>query len=182
MMSPENFLKNWNTAKDGELIAFNEDGLIIDSISEQTRDFLVNAGLPETPPPYLEFISSNGILLSLIEKFNMPSKFKNYWYLGTTGSGDPVCLNVKDNIVYLNNGDNYNEIFINSSINQFAESILLFNNMIDKAIEVNGEDAFLDNDIPEELITRLKEDLKRIDKKSIDSNSFWRTEIENLQE
>lgn len=56
MISPENFLKNWNTAKDGKLIVFNENDLIINSISVQTRDFLVNAGLPETPHPILNLL------------------------------------------------------------------------------------------------------------------------------
>ncbi|MED1088479.1 hypothetical protein P4T58_29570 [Bacillus mycoides] len=54
--------------------------------------------------------------------------------------------------------------------------------MIDKAIEVNGEDAFIDNDIPESVINWLKEELKRIDAKCMEEECFWVTEIENLYE
>lgn len=52
--------------------------------------------------------------------------------------------------------------------------------MIDKAIEVNGEDAFIDNDIPESVIDWLKEELERIDSKCMETGFFWSTEYENL--
>lgn len=34
--------------------------------------------------------------------------------------------------------------------------------MIDKAVEINGEDAFIDNNIPEFTISWLKEELKKL--------------------
>jgi hypothetical protein len=49
----------------------------------------------------------------------MPEKLQKYYYLGSTGSGDPICIIEKqENIVSLNNSDNYKEVFFNSSINQ----------------------------------------------------------------
>ncbi|QWH98208.1 hypothetical protein EXW36_29405 (plasmid) [Bacillus mycoides] len=62
------------------------------------------------------------------------------------------------------------------------EPLLVYSKMIDKAIEVNGEDAFIDNDIPESVINWLKEELKRIDAKCMEEECFWVTEIENLYE
>ena len=46
----------------------------------------------------------------------------------------------------------------------------------------NGEDAFIDNDIPEAVINWLKTELKRIDDKCMEKEYFWFTEYENLYE
>lgn len=54
--------------------------------------------------------------------------------------------------------------------------------MIDKAVEINGGDAFIDNNIPEFTISWLKEELKKIDDKCMEKGSFWFIEIENLYE
>lgn len=50
-------------------------------------------------------------------------------------------------IVFLNNSDAYKEVFMNSSIQQFAACLLVYSKMIDKAVEINGEDTFIDNNI-----------------------------------
>lgn len=54
------------------------------------------------------------------------------------------------------------EVFMNSSIQQFAACLLVYSKMIDKAVEINGEDAFIDNNIPECTISWLKEELKKL--------------------
>ncbi|MCE4049579.1 SUKH-4 family immunity protein [Bacillus sp. Au-Bac7] len=183
MMLPEEFNDKWDVNKDGPLITFNSEDLLSTNLSDDMKKFLSIGGLPETPSPYLEFTSSQSLIRSITNVFNMPEEFQKYWFLGLTSSGDPICIiEKKENIVFLNNSDNYKEVFINSSINQFAECLLVYSKMIDKAIEVNGEDAFIDNDIPDSVINWLKEELKRIDDKCLEKESFWVTEIENLYE
>ena len=49
---------------------------------------------------------------------------------------------------------------MNSSIQQFAACLLVYSKMIDKAVEINGEDAFIDNNIPDCTISWLKEEVK----------------------
>ncbi|SCC26966.1 Uncharacterized protein BC10311_02315 [Bacillus wiedmannii] len=113
----------------------------------------------------------------------MPEEFRKYWYLGTTSSGDPICIIEKqEKIVFLNNSDAYKEVFMNSSIHQFAACLLVYSKMIDKAVEINGEDAFIDNNILECTISWLKEELKKIDDKCVKKGSFWFIEIESLYE
>lgn len=181
MITPEEFIDKWDVIKDGPLIKFNNQDLIDTDFSDDVKRFLSIGGLPETPPPYLEFTSQQ--IRPITKVFDMPEKFQKYWFLGTTGSGDPICITEKEeNIVYLNNGDNYKEIFVNSSLNQFAECILAYVSLIDKSIEVNGEDAFIDNDIPESVIEWLKEELERIDSECMKTGFFWSTEYENLFE
>lgn len=181
MITPEEFINKWNVNKDGPLIKFNNQDIMVADFSDDVKRFLSIGGLPETPPPYLEFIYPE--IRPITNVFDMPEQFQNYWFLGTTGSGDPICITEEEeNIVFLNNGDNYKEIFVNSSLNQFAECMLAYVSMIDKAIEVNGEDAFIENDIPESVIDWLKEELERIDSKCMQTGYFWYTEYENLLE
>ena len=62
------------------------------NFSAEVKRFLSIGGLPETPPPYLEFTSSQSFVRSIINVFHMPEEFRKYWYLGTTSSGDPICI------------------------------------------------------------------------------------------
>lgn len=181
MMLPEEFNERWNVNKDGPLIKFNSENLISTNFSEGVINFLSIGGLPETPPPYFEFTSSQSLLRSMTHVFNLPEEFQRYWLLGTTSFGDPICISEKqEKIVFLNNSDDYKEVFMNSSINQFAECLLVYTNMIDKAIEVNGEDAYIDSNVPEAVVNWLKEELERIDNKCMEEECFWFTEIETL--
>ncbi|ATH91929.1 SUKH-4 family immunity protein [Bacillus glycinifermentans] len=183
MLLPEEFNRNWDVNKNGPLLKFPYDELTETPFSEEFKKFLSFGGLPETPPPYLDFSSSQTSFKPITSIFDMSEAFQKYWLLGSTGSGDPICM-IENNerIIYLNNVDEYKEVFINSSINQFAECILLFSEMIDKAIQINGEDAFIDHDIPESLIAWLKEELRRVDSNCINEGSFWGIEIESLNE
>ncbi|MEA1011646.1 MULTISPECIES: SUKH-4 family immunity protein [Bacillus cereus group] len=183
MILPEDFREKWDVNKDGPLITFHEKELMDKNFSDEVKRFLSIGGLPETPSPYLEFTSSQSCVRSIINVFHMPEEFRKYLYLGTTSSGDPICIIEKqENIVFLNNSDEYKEVFMNSSIHQFAECLLVYSKMIDKAVEINGEDAFIDNNIPEFTISWLKEELKKIDNKCMEKDSFWLIEIENLYE
>ncbi|MDQ0231492.1 SUKH-4 family immunity protein [Metabacillus malikii] len=181
MITPEEFIDRWDVNKYGPIYKFNRQDLKVTKLSDDVKRFLLLGGLPETPPPYLELSSPQ--IRPITDVFDMPQHFQKYWFFGSTGSGDPICITEKEeNIVLLNNGDNYKEVFVNSSINQFVECILAYVSMIDKAIEVNGEDAFIDNDIPESVVDWLKRELERIDSRCMQAGFFWSTEYENLFE
>jgi len=180
MIQPEEFNKKWDVSKDGPLIKFNDEDLIKLNVSDEVKRFLAIGGLPESSPPYLEFSSSQSIR-PISNVLNMREEFEKYLFLGSTSYGDPICIIEQDEkIVFLNSSYHYEEVFINSSLNQFAECLLLFSKMIEKAIEVNGEDAFIDNDIPESVINWITEEFTRIDPKCLEKDSFWFVEFENL--
>ncbi|SFH95516.1 MULTISPECIES: SUKH-4 family immunity protein [unclassified Bacillus (in: firmicutes)] len=183
MILPEEFNEKWDVSKNGPLIKFNYEHLVDTDFSDEVKRFLSIGGLPENPAPYLEFISSQALLKSITSILNIPEEFQKYWFLGSTGSGDPICIiEKKENVMFLNNSDGYKEEFINSSLSQFAECLLVYSRMIDKAIQTNGEDAFINNDIPQSVINWLREELERIDPKCMEKGCFWFTEIGNLYE
>jgi hypothetical protein len=180
-MDPNLFKNLWNVEENGPLINFDHKAINILKIDENNKQFFIVAGLPETPAPYLEFISSKGLLLNLPTKLSMPEQYEDYWYLGTTSSGSIICLiEGTGNILAIDVQNNNKETVINSSMIQFAEFLYRFSEMIIKAIEINGEDAFIDNNIPEELLMDTIENLKVVDEAAMKDSTFWQTEFEDL--
>ncbi len=70
---------------------------------------------------------------------------------------------------------------MNSSIEQLAESLLAFRKLVDATCELNGEDAFLDGEIPKQLIELLSAELATIDPNCVLERSYWSTELKSLQ-
>ncbi|MCM3004563.1 SUKH-4 family immunity protein [Priestia koreensis] len=183
MIVPEEFNEKWDVGKNGPLIKCNADDLMSTNFSDNVKTFLTVGGLPESPPPYLEFTSLKSCIRPITSVFNLPEAFQKYWFLGSTSASDSICIvENQEHIVVLHHSNRDQEVFINSSINQFAECLLAYVKMIDRAIELNGEDAFIDQDIPESVISRLKESLRSIDATCIEEECFWFTEIESLYE
>src|SRR5690625_5148527 len=105
MITPEEFIDRWDVIKNGPLNKFKEEDLMDTDFSDDVKIFLSIGGLPETPPPYLDFTSPQ--FRRITDLFDLPEQFKRYWFLGSTGSGDPICITEKEeDIVFLNNGDN----------------------------------------------------------------------------
>ncbi|WP_439741380.1 SUKH-4 family immunity protein [Bacillus pseudomycoides] len=183
MIAPKEFCDRWNEKRDGPLNKLDRDMLQHTNLSSDTRRFLSEAGLPASAAPFIEFDNATELMQNVTRKFGMPIDFEFYWFMGTTGSGDPLCIDERTNkVVYLHHDNNYEEIFINSSIHQFAESLLLFSKLIDEAIHINGEFAFLDNEIPESVCIWFENELRRIDPKAVEKNTFWSEELKNLTE
>ncbi|WIY59359.1 SUKH-4 family immunity protein [Bacillus arachidis] len=183
MISPKEFCDRWNEKRHGPLKKLDRDMLRHTNLSIDTRRFLSEAGLPASAAPFIEFDYATEPMQNITRKFGMPKDFEFYWLIGTTGSGDPLCINERTNkVVYLHHDNNYEEIFMNSSIHQFAESLLLFSKLIDEAIYLNGEFAFLDNEIPESVRIWFENEVRRIDPKAVEENAFWFEELENLTE
>ena len=180
-MDPKLFKSLWNAEENGPLINFDIQAINNLKINELNKKFFSVAGLPETPAPYLEFISSKGLLFNLPTKLSMPEQFRDYWYLGTTAAGEIVSLiDGTGHIVAIDAQNNNKETYINSSIINFAEFLYEFSEMILKAIEINGDDAFIDNNIPEQLLLDTIKNLKTIDEAAMKDSTFWYNEFEDL--
>ncbi|XNQ11398.1 hypothetical protein AA0Y26_03650 [Lysinibacillus sp. 3P01SB] len=68
MISPEESLNKWNSDTYG-LVNYEESVINSFSLDNQTKDFLIKTGLPESAPPFLTFESStNGGAIRLAEK------------------------------------------------------------------------------------------------------------------
>ncbi|HEY1109116.1 MAG TPA: SUKH-4 family immunity protein, partial [Opitutaceae bacterium] len=85
-----------------------------------------------------------------------------------------VCLAEKDGrIVYLNHDDEMRDEFMNSSVLQLAYSLLAFRSAVQSAIDVGGDNAYLDSRIPNEVVERFIGEMDRIDPEAIKAERFW---------
>lgn len=178
-MTPEQFMNAWNTAVDGPLLRFDPEALEAVPLSDEARHFLCEAGLPADSAPYLEFRSGEGTLSDLKTAFGMPREYSAYWLLGTTGYGDPVCLKAgSSQVVCIRMDRGGTEWFINSSVPQFAEFLLVYAELVQRTIKENGADAFLENDIPQDILRWAVSEFGRIDPAAFAHGTFWREEVE----
>ena len=182
MITPKDFKDRWNTEMD-PLFSFKEDMIDFLNFSPQTKKFLTEAGLPESAPPYLNFVSSEkggGVRMTNSDLFEgIDMKYNIYIYIGFLGDGDVICINeTNDNIVYIEHeDDDHGVVFINSSIAHFLEFLLLFVSFIKDIKAVNGSNAFLKSHAPANILIPLIDRFINIDKTAIFCGNFWYREL-----
>ncbi|MHA6530700.1 SUKH-4 family immunity protein [Paenibacillus sp. BAC0078] len=183
MITPQEFLDNWDKETYG-LVKY--DHLFIDtfSLSQESKHFLIKAGLPESAPPFLTFESSaKGGGVRLTEKYNDAEPlYSKYIYVGFTGSGHPICINEEnDEVIYIDYDKDNEEVIINSSIAQFAESLLVYVDFIKKIKAENGRRAFIERKATRDLLQWITNRLEEIDPDSLTQGSLWGEELNNFQ-
>lgn len=180
-MGPEQFVSKWKEMQGEELMRFNEDSLKDVVLDQETKSFLLEAGLPDSAAPGLSF---NTDLESVVEWGGWDDSLHRYKHFGSTGWGDPICLDETDGtVVHLDHeNDGNGKTFMNSSLLQFAEFLLCYRQFIKETLDENGEDAYMDNNIPERLMKWIAEEFERIDPTACRKGAFWETELRNLEE
>jgi len=147
------------------------------SIATEYKKFLKLKGLPGDAAPFLSFGSTprGTWLIAVSEHWGLPKSFSRYRIIGTTGTGDPICIDELENgvVVYLNHDRNFEKVIMNSSVLHLSESLLVYRCFVEKTIRENGPDAYLNDDIPEHLKKWINAELKRIDKSAMDEGCFW---------
>jgi hypothetical protein len=144
-----------------DLIQFDGDMLQSKGFSLQSIDVLSKKGLPEWAAPNMNFdyYEPNKLFLKIGEDRNDESIYVDFEtmfiLLGTDG------------------------VFINSDPFLFRTTLKLYAEMVEAAILIN-EDAFIDNKIKNSLIERFIDELKTIDEKALDADSFWSNEVYRL--
>ena len=177
MITPIKFKQLWTDDGD-ELVTFDKyevEGL---PISNDQKRYLYESGLPMDAAPFLTFGQEYiGLLKNVSDVWKLPPEYSKYRIIGSTGSGDPICIDESNNgcIVYLDHDNNFKCIFINSSLMQLVESLLAYRNLVNETIRINGEDAYLDGMIPETVRQETFSKLKEIDNTSMASKSFWKS-------
>ncbi|MFU7588221.1 SUKH-4 family immunity protein [Priestia sp. RMT2NF4] len=179
MISPQDFLDNWNKDIYGLV---NYDEKIINSLplSQETKDFLIEAGFPESSPPFLTFESAvSGGGERLIEKNNkLETTYHKFLYFGFTGSGYPICIDESNSeLVYIDYDNDNKVVLINTTIAKFAEALLVYVEFIKKVKAVNGRRAYLEKNATKDLLDWISGQLQKIDAASLTKGCFWEEEL-----
>jgi len=174
-VSPADFKQAWER-DDDKLVPFPTDVVAPLRIPEAHRAFLVEAGLPESAAPYLHFGGRHYVRMpSAAEGWKAGEAFNRYRVVGANGFGDPICIDVESGgaVVYLNHDDEMKCRFMNSNVECLAGSLLAFRDVIQQTQQHGGTDAFLDGQIPTEVVDRFIERMDQIDPPAIKSDTFW---------
>ncbi|MBA3711551.1 MAG: SUKH-4 family immunity protein [Pyrinomonadaceae bacterium] len=146
------------------------DGFANRNIPEASKRFLIEAGLPKSAAPYLSFTDLADSLRPVWEIWGNPDdwneadrlRLSRYYVIGSDGnSGNPICIDEADggNIVTLEHEDWFASVmFVNSSVPQLAEFLLLF----------NGADT------EQQIVVELEQ----VDSDALKEGCFWRYELD----
>jgi hypothetical protein len=180
MINPDRFVKLW-TEHGESLVRFQQEVVDQLRIPLASKVFLVKAGLPKDAAPFMSF--GPGLrgksLVSVSEEWNLPVHFGSYRMIGSTGTGDPVCVDESANgvIICLNHDREFETVFINSSVAHLAECLLVYREFVSRVIEQNGKEAYSSGNIGGELKAWVASEIRRVDEPALRKACFWENEM-----
>ncbi|MEO8066178.1 MAG: SUKH-4 family immunity protein [Flavobacteriales bacterium] len=166
-MTPEEFKSAWCQGEEDRLVAFPPNALAEIPMGDSDRNFLLT-GLPEDAAPFLSFqLFAKASLPSPSELFGIDLDLSGFRALGTTGSGDPICLDLDrpGTVVVLLHDEGFALQEMNSSLRALAACLLAYRS----AVALPG--GILDP-WPLERIKALQQELAKADP-SIKAENFW---------
>lgn len=144
----------------------------IASLDEGSRDYLRTVGFPEEAEPGLDFTDLTERLFThtqLYTRDDFPA-LDQYWVIGATGDGNPVCIDSVDNsVVYIDHDNGFEAIFINSSLSAFNYCIACYTRTC------NAEGGLT---LPD--INALELEIQKTDPSATEESTFWADEILKL--
>ncbi|KML32046.1 SUKH-4 family immunity protein [Rossellomorea marisflavi] len=184
MISPQDFLEDWNQDIYG-LIKYEEKVINSFPLSHGTKEFLIEAGFPESAPPFLTFesVANGGGVRVTKNNEKLGSMYNEFLYFGFTGSGYPICINeTNSELVCIDYDDENKLVFINTTVTRFAESLLVYVEFIKKVKAVNGRRAYLEKNATKDLVKWISGALQKIDANSLTKGAFWEQELSSFED
>ncbi len=185
-MTPLEFKNKWTTDTD-TLFPLSIDRLQNLNLRQTTIDFLNEAGLPDNVAPYLSLVKDTSDLFDGINKLTkqydfLEKEYEKFVVIGADGSGNPLAIDTAegDKIVWLDHEDMFSSRYVNRSISELAETLLIYRDFISEILRDNGEDAYLDSNFTDTQFEALKQKINLVDSQALIEDGFWKDELEML--
>ena len=180
MITAEDFEARW---KGSELSRLGENSIATQYISEQSREFLVKAGLPretffeaefsfDLSEDKLKFFDGNMVEVS------KDDISKRYLQIGKQLSS-LICINLENEEIIILRTRLKKTEFVSSSVNRLAELIIIFDEVFDKFRE-----GKIDRKNKKEVKSEadfLLHSVKQIDEKALTTETVWTEMIEIIE-
>ncbi|AXY73556.1 hypothetical protein D3H65_05990 [Paraflavitalea soli] len=177
-MTLEQIEKYW-TDRSLKLNKYQLSQLNIPRLLSTTKDYLIYGGLPDSCAPGLSFEACVfEVIPSPNEVFNIDlDELDDYLMIGSNDSGDPICIDLihENEVVFLNHDNDFESVFMNSSIQQLVECMIRYNDFNASLNPRFENNTFLQNRFTDNEFATFCNDLQLIDLKSLLDNSFWKT-------
>ena len=186
MLTADEFKRKWGS----DLVRLERKDVSGGLVPDDVIEFLTMAGLPVDAAPFLSFDELRKGLKHVYEIWGRPDDYPDdakkrlspYLVIGSDGAGNPICLDTNNDcqVVHLDHEDWFNTMtFVNSSLPQFAESLLLVSEMYETANDELSDDE-LRKPIPEKYKQDLFLKIEAIDPRAMADNAFWKPEVSML--
>lgn len=193
-MESAEFARRWNeyVARTGnaEAMPLVTVALPDTRASAQTVRFLAEAGLPQgwSGPFTFDLAENLNHVSDVFGCYGQPDdwdpdvyeRLNRYMYLGFDGGGNPICLDSADRekVVFLDHerflDPDLRGQFINSSVCQLAECVLIFQEMLDDYWQEQGAEAELyEGNVPARLVEQALEKMRGADPGMLVEGGYW---------
>ncbi|WP_209569899.1 SMI1/KNR4 family protein [Herbaspirillum sp. 1130] len=135
------------------------DKNLLSCLAEEDSAFLERHGLPCDASPFLSFSAySPSQIAQSIETFALPP---HYLPIGNNGAGDIIAIDEDSRqVVYFNHDAHNLRVFINSTVNQFAECLCVFQ-----------------EHLRSETMSSCLTEIEGIDAAAANVNTMWHSEV-----
>jgi hypothetical protein len=198
VLTPVEFRMQWLIEPKDRLVSYTAEELQASFFGLPTKQFLKEAGLPASAPPFLSFNEKvySPVLRNVKQYYKLQGEdFSSYYVIGSEGGGDVICIDTKnqDQIMILSSDhihtvDNEEEqdyhpqfvpvMFMNSSIHQLAECLLVYRNFVSTIRAEHNGQSFVEITPSADALTKLAKELEAVDLQSIKEKSFWWYQIQ----
>ena len=173
-MTPEQLREIWQE----ELVTVHTEQLAKFPFQEITKEFLSGGMILEYGE--LSFDNLTKELQTVNTYWKLDDEyFDDFITIGFNGSGDPVAIDLKnkDQVLYFNHDNYFEEIFINQNIERLVETIIRVDRFNWNKKKYAKNSNYL-TEFSDEEFDNLKSDLKFIDSQIFENKSFWEDTIE----
>lgn len=207
MIKPPEFVVRWaavnvkeKPATESRLVRATAGQLAACKLPEDSKRFLVEAGLPDSCAPFLSFEEVGRGARKLWEVYSpgqwtaeQTKRVANYLMIGSDGGGEAVCLDESTGgrVVLVFSETLFSKPtfwsrrspirvqYINASVAQLAESLLCHALFMQKIAQL-GYSAISDT-LPSEPCLCLESELREIDGPALAYDTFWHYELADLK-
>ena len=186
MLTAGEFKRKWGS----DLVRLKRKAVSGVLVPNDVIEFLTIAALPVDAAPFLSFDELRKGPKHIYEIWGRPDDYPDdakkrlspYLVIGSDGAGNPICLDTNNDcqVVHLDHEDLFDtRTFVNSSLPQLAESLLLVREMYETASDELSDDE-LSEAIPEKYRQDLFLKLEAMDPGAMADNAFWKPEASML--
>jgi hypothetical protein len=185
-MTPLDFKRNWKY-KELPLSPISLTRIKRFNLRPSTKEFLTLAGLPVTASPFLSFANDTDDYIDGIGRLSercegVDSSFDKYIVIGACCDGDPIAINElhDDRIFWLDDEDNFNPFFFNTSINALANFLTIYKDFEVSVLKEHGDEGYRKGYFTDVQFQRMKEGMEQSDIDAVNKEGFWKFELEDL--